>query len=315
MLKPIDRKNTDKIVSLKPGEVSGGLDKDKVDAFLIMVGNRVRTARSKNGISRRMLSELSAVSQRYLAQLESGQGNISIGLLLKIADAMEISVEWLVADADPWQSEATKIRLLTNSATADQRQQILAMLEAANPAHARANRIALIGLRGAGKSTLGNMAADALEIPFLELDDVIERADGMAISEVFSLYGQEGYRRLERRSLELIVSSHETVILAVAGGIASEPRTFDYLLKNYHTVWLRAEPEDHMARVRGQGDERPMDGNPDAMKDLKKILSSREALYSKADTEIKTSGSTPDKSMETLLDAIRELGFLGQDCH
>jgi len=272
--------------------------------FLGMVGARVRAARARKGMSRRVLSEMSGVSPRYLAQLESGKGNISIALLLKIAVALDFKVEWLVSEDDPWTSESASMRYLFANATRAQRSHVLAVLESGRPETRRAGRIALIGLRGAGKSTLGRAAAERLNMPFLELNAEIESASGMPVNEVFSLYGQEGYRRLERQALERIVATHENLILAVAGGIVSEPDTYTYFLRHYYSIWLQASPDEHMARVQKQGDERPMVGNPDAMADLRRILASREALYARAEARVDTSGQTPAQSLETLLGRI-----------
>ncbi len=278
----------------------------RIDAFLHMVGERVRAARARKGISRRVLSEISGVSPRYLAQLEGGQGNISIGLLLKISEALDFDIEWLVASDDPWHSETAMARYLLSRATRDQIGQVMAILETESLASQRAGRIALIGLRGAGKSTLGRLAAAALGLPFLELDQEIELASGMPVNEVFNLYGQDAYRRLERQALERIAATHENLILAVAGGIVSEPETYSYFLRHFYAVWLKARPDEHMTRVRGQGDERPMTGNPDAMNDLKRILSSREALYSKAEAEVDTSGQSEPESVAQLLKVIEK---------
>lgn len=283
---------------------------DNTSAFLKTVGDRVRNARARMGISRRVLSETSGVSQRYLAQLESGQGNISIGLLLKIADALDFGIEWLVSEEDPWSSETARAFYLLRSATKDQREQVFNILEPGQPNQSRANRIALIGLRGAGKSTLGPSAATALDIPFLELNDEVEQTGGMPVIEIIALYGQEGYRLLEHQAVERVVATHDSLILAVAGGIVSQPETFNYLLRHYHTVWLKAEPEDHMQRVRAQGDERPMAGSVDAMKELRSILTSREMLYSRADSRVNTSRATANESLSELLQVINENAFL-----
>jgi XRE family aerobic/anaerobic benzoate catabolism transcriptional regulator len=286
------------------------IDDAKIDRLLVSVGERVRNARGRMGLSRRLLAEKSGVSQRYLAQLESGQGNISIGLLLRIADALDFRIEWLVAEEDPWTSEIVMITSLLRSATTAQRERILEILMPENPRLKRASRIAFIGLRGAGKSTLGRLAAAELGLPFKELNEDIEEASGMPAGEVMALYGPEGYRHLERQSLERIVALHDKIVLAVAGGIVSQPDTFNYLLRNFHTLWLKAEPEEHMARVRGQGDERPMAGNPDAMGELRNILKSREALYARAEARVNTSKSTLEESLEAVLEAIRKHRFL-----
>lgn len=282
----------------------------KIERLLVSVGERVRSARARMGISRRLLAERSGVSQRYLAQLESGQGNISIGLLLRIAEALDFRIEWLLAEEDPWTSDTAMIASLLRSATRSQRERVLEILMPENARLKRASRIALIGLRGAGKSTLGRLAAAELGLPFKELNEDIEEASGMPASEVMNLYGPEGYRHLERQSLERIVALHDKIVLAVAGGIVSQPETFNYLLQNFHTIWLKAKPEEHMARVRGQGDERPMAGNPDAMGELRNILMSREALYAKAEAHVNTSNATLQESLRAVVQAIKGHGFL-----
>jgi XRE family aerobic/anaerobic benzoate catabolism transcriptional regulator len=287
-----------------------GIDDSKIELLLTSVGERVRSARARMGMSRRMLAEKSGVSQRYLAQLESGRGNISIGLLLKIAGALDFRLEWLVAEEDPWTSEIVLISSLLRSATRMQRERVLEILLPENPKLKRASRIAFIGLRGAGKSTLGRLAAAGLGLPFKELNEDIEEASGMPAGEVMAFYGPEGYRHLERQSLERIVATHDRAVLAVAGGIVSQPETFNYLLRNFHTIWLKAQPEEHMARVRGQGDERPMAGNPNAMAELRNILTSRETLYARAEAHVDTSQATLKESLDAVLEAIASHGFL-----
>jgi XRE family aerobic/anaerobic benzoate catabolism transcriptional regulator len=292
------------------GSLYDGFADAKMERLLVSVGERVRRARARIGISRRALAEKSGVSQRYLAQLESGQGNISIGLLLRVADSLNLRIEWLVGEDDPWTSEIAMISSLLRGATSSQRERVLEILLPEDPSLTCANRIALIGLRGAGKSTLGRLAAAALGLPFREINEDIGEASGMPASEVMALYGPEGYRHLERQSLERIVTTQDRVVLAVAGGIVSQPETFDYLLRHFHTIWLKAEPEEHMARVRGQGDERPMAGNPDAMEELRSILKSREALYSRAEAQVNTSKATIEESLDALLRTIEVNHFL-----
>lgn len=282
------------------------LDDSQVSQFLLLVGNRVRKARGRKGISRRVLSETSGVSQRYLAQLETGQGNISIGLLLRIADALDFGIEWLVGQDDPWGSDIARANYLLQSATRKQREQVFEILEPARADQNKANRIAIIGLRGAGKSTLGRLAAQQLRMPFLELNDEVEDSSGMPVTEVIALYGQEGYRLLEHQAVERVVATHSSVILAIAGGIAAQPDTFNYLLANYHTIWLRAEPEEHMQRVRAQGDERPMAGSPNAMNELRKILTNREEQYRRADAKVDTSNATVEQSLSALINIISD---------
>ncbi len=281
-----------------------------VDDFVIRVGDRVRKARQRKGIVRRVLSELSGVSQRYLAQLENGGGNISIALLHRIAYALDHRIEWLVGEEDPWASETAQFAELYRSATSDQRREVMRILNPGGSEQFRMQRICLIGLRGAGKSTLGRMLGEAIGLPFVELNRDIEEQSGMPVNEVMALYGQEGYRRLERQAIERIVATSASVVLAVAGGIVSEPETYKYLLRHFHTIWLKASPEEHMARVRKQGDERPMAGNPKAMDELKSILTSREALYAKAERTVNTGGKTLEESKRDIFEAVRELAVL-----
>ncbi len=283
---------------------------DEVDAFIVAVGERVHKARRRKGIARRVLSELSGVSQRYLAQLENGRGNISIALLHRVAQALDHRVEWLVGQDDPWGSEIIKFAELYRSATNEQRQKVMNILQPAQPEQMRRQRICLIGLRGAGKSTLGRRLGAALSLPFVELNRDIEEQSGMPVTDVMALYGQEGYRRLERQALERVVATSDAVVLAVAGGIVSEPETFVFLLRNFHTIWLKAPPELHMKRVAEQGDERPMAGNPKAMEELTSILTSREALYAKAEGVVDTTGRSPDESARDLVQAVRKLGIV-----
>ncbi|WP_425364913.1 helix-turn-helix transcriptional regulator [Georhizobium profundi] len=275
-----------------------------------MVGDRVRAARNRRSISRKTLSEISGVSQRYLAQLESGTGNISILLLRRVAEALDHKIEWLVGEEDPYTSDAVAMMSLYRQATGEQRMRVLEILDPDNPHLRRSRRLAFIGLRGAGKSTIGRLAADRLKLPFLELNEEIEQASGMPVNEVIALYGQEGYRRLEKQSVERIAATYDSIVLAVAGGIVSEPETFNYLLRHYHTIWLKARPEEHMGRVRAQGDERPMAGNPAAMDELRNILMSREALYARAEAQIDTSGRGLPETLDAVLDLIEKRGFL-----
>ena len=279
-------------------------------AFLLKLGRRVRAARAAAAMSRRRLSEISGVSQRHLAQLEAGVGNISIVLLKRVAEALSARIEDLIGDGRAPDAEIETFAKLFCAASDERRRKALEVLEPDGAGSARARRIALIGLRGAGKSTLGRLSAGALDAPFVELNAEIAKTSGMPVAEVMALYGQEGYRRLERQALEQIAAAHETVVLAVAGGVVSEPDTFSYLLRRFHTIWLKAKPEEHMARVRNQGDTRPMAGNPAAMDELKAILVSRESLYARAQAQVDTSGRTVEESLANVLRTIEEAGFL-----
>ena len=299
------------IAAIDPGlRLLAGASELSEDDFVRMVGERVRMARARRGISRKVLSELSGVSQRYLAQLEGGQGNISIALLKRIAVALDHRIEWLVGEDDPWNSDALRVAALFRAATVEQKRRVLALLDPDNAGEQRGRRVALIGLRGAGKSTLGRLAAAARDIPFVELNAEIEATSGMPVNELMALYGQEGYRRLERHAVERIAAAHDSVILAVAGGIVSEPDTFNFLLRHFHTIWLKAKPEEHMSRVRKQGDTRPMAGNPAAMDELKTILTSRESLYAQSGAQVDTSGKDVEDSLADLLETIERERYL-----
>jgi len=291
-----------------PARATGTADA-AVDDLIQRVGERVRKAREMKGLPRRVVSELSGVSPRYLAQLEAGSGNISIGLLKRVALALDHRIEWLVGDEDPWTSEALRVADQYRSATPSVRQRVQELLNPAPPEALRAQRVCLIGLRGAGKSTLGAMAAPLLGVPFVELNREIEASSGMPVTEVMALYGHEGYRRLEAQALERVVARHDRLILAVAGGIVAEPETYQTLLARFHTVWLKASPDEHMARVRAQGDTRPMAGKPEAMDQLKSILRSRDALYARADALLDTSAKPLATTLNELVTLIRERVF------
>lgn len=278
--------------------------------LMARVGARVRKARDLKGIPRRVLSEISGVSPRYLAQLEAGEGNISIGLLQRVAIALDHRIEWLVGSEDPWTSDTLHAAELFRSSSAEVRQAALRVLRPEPEGARRAQRICLMGLRGAGKSTLGALAGQALGLPFVELNHEIEDHSGMPVDEVMALYGQEGYRKLEAQAVDRVIAMHDSAVMAVAGGIVSEPETFSTLLTHFHTIWLKARPGEHMTRVRAQGDERPMAGNPEAMEQLKSILRSREELYGKAQFVIDTSGQTVEHSLQDLLSLIRDQGIL-----
>src|SRR5712672_4044258 len=268
--------------------------------YLAALGDRVREARAKRGMSRKLLAGDSGVSERYLAQLEGGQGNVSILLLRQIAAALDIPLaELLAEDSD----EVVELTLTTQFLKRLPRQTLAAVRsqlvrDFGSARDERMKRIALIGLRGAGKSTLGAKLAKALGAPFVELDLEIEREAGTSLSEIFLLYGQAGYRRSERRCLEGVREKNGRAVIATGGSIVSEPGTFDLLLSACFTVWLKAAPEEHMSRVVAQGDVRPMADNAEAMEDLRRILAGREALYAKADAVVDTEGRTIDESLE-----------------
>ena len=280
------------------------------NVYLKALGDRVRRIRAQRGMTRRILARDSAVSERYLAQLESGRGNVSILLLRQIAAAMDVPLADLVHDGPEHAVEfALAQQLLAGLQPKEMAEayQLLAQQFGRDGGEERAGRIALIGLRGAGKSTLGRIAAERLGLPFVEMAREIAAEAGTTLSEVFSLYGQAAYRRYERRALERVIASHPRAIIATGGSLVSEPATFSTLLRACHTVWVKASPHEHMARVVAQGDMRPMKGSPEAMEDLKRILDGRHALYSKADASIDTSGKSPADSADALVRIARTL--------
>lgn len=270
--------------------------------LLRVLGDRVREARAQRGITRRILARDSGVSERYLAQLEAGQGNISVLLLMKIAQSLNVPLPDLMQETNNRDVELTLIqqflKRLPPQKLAEVRSQLIRDFGSTDTDRMR--RIALVGLRGAGKSTLGSRLARDLGCPFVELDREIESEAGTSLSEIFLLYGQAGYRRYERRSLERVLEHNERVVIATGGSIVSEPGTYDLLLSTCYTVWLRAAPEEHMARVVAQGDTRPMAGNREAMDDLQRILDGRGMLYGKADAVVTTTDSSIEQSLADL---------------
>lgn len=278
------------------------------EEYLSLVGDRVRELRARRGMTRKILARDSRVSERYLAQVESGEGNVSILLLRQIAQALDTPLESLVlAGAEPPIDLARTtefLRGLDAEELTRARDMLLQEFGGVNSG-ARSARIALIGLRGAGKSTLGAMLAEKLDVPFIELDKLIELEAGVPLGVIFDLYGQSGFRRLERRCLDEVIEHFPKFVLATGGSLVSEPGTFDRLLTACFTIWLRATPEDHMQRVIAQGDKRPMADNREAMSDLERILAGREKLYGQADATLDTSGQSLEENLSGLLNAVR----------
>jgi len=272
------------------------------------LGHRVRQARARQSMTRRDLARHSGVSERYLAQIENGTGNISILVLERLAKSLSVPIDVLLAEGpEPSADLIHAVRFLQRLSSDELKvagQMLLHQFGGVDPA-ARHGRIALIGLRGAGKSTVGAALAKTLEMPFLELDRLVEQESGLTLSLVFEFHGQSGFRQLERRCLEHVLQRYPCFVLATGGSLVSEPGTFERLLSTCITVWLQAPAEEHMQRVMAQGDIRPMSNNPDPMSDLKRILAERDALYSKADIRIDTAGHTVDETLEMLIQALR----------
>lgn len=250
-------------------------------AFLAALGQRVRVLRARRGMTRRILAAQSGVSERYISAVEAGTGNGSILLLRALAAALNVELRAVLEDSgEPLAPPAERAPFYRD-------------------------RIALIGLRGAGKSTLGRLLASRLDVPFLELDGEIEKEAGLGLGEIMELHGQPGFRRLERAVLDRLIATHSKAVIAAGGGIVAEAETFERLLAACLTVWVKASPEAHMQRVIDQGDLRPMRDNRRSMADLRDILASREALYARADVQLETTG----RDVEDALDQL--VGFAG----
>jgi XRE family aerobic/anaerobic benzoate catabolism transcriptional regulator len=272
-------------------------------------GERLRTLRSRRGLTRRALSQTTTVSDRYLANLEYGKGNPSLLILDQVARGLECSIAELIGDVTATSPEWLLIReLLEGRSEAELGKARLAIGEAlgiGGDVSEGRRRIALVGLRGAGKSTLGHMLSEDFDLPFLELSLEIEKAAGYSVREIQDLYGPNAYRRYERRALEEVLQIYPEFVLATPGGVVSDPATFNQLLSHCTTVWLRADPEDHMNRVARQGDMRPMAASTEAMEDLKRILSGRAAFYSKADLSLDTSRQPLAETFQLLRSTVR----------
>lgn len=271
--------------------------------YLLRVGERVRLMRAQRGMSRKVLAQASGVSERYLAELERGAGNASLLVIRQIAVALGSPIAELVS-GEPERSPDLKLAVSQlERLSPEELREARDMLSSrfGRRVVSKAGRVALIGLRGAGKTTLGQATASALDVPFIELDREIERAAGMDLAEIFSVHGQAVFRRLEQQCLEQVVDTHERAIIATGGSIVTEPATFDLLLASCFVVWLRAAPEQHMARVAAQGDMRPMAASRRAMDDLEAILGSRATLYARSDAELDTSRLDEKQAIASLV--------------
>jgi len=285
------------------------------EPFLAALGERVRALRARRGLTRKAVARATGVSERHLANLEYGVGNASILILLNVTRALQCSLAEILGDVTTSSPEWLMLReMLSDRDEATLRRVRLAASEVVGlapprggeAAAARASRIALIGLRGAGKSTLGRMLAEDLDFPFVELSREIEKLAGCSISEILGLYGQNAYRRYERRALEEAIEAYPEAVIATAGGLVSDLGSFNLLLRRSLSIWLKADPEDHMSRVAAQGDLRPMAASREAMEDLRSILAGRTAFYSKADMHIDTSAQSLIETFDILRTQARE---------
>ena len=292
---------------LRPVTAGAGEERPALSdqAFLHGVGSRVRELRERRGMTRKAVAREADVSERYLGQLEAGEGNISIVLLRRVTQALSASLAE-VLEPESASAERRLIARLLEKVPAHRVEDLIFRLvrDFGKDQEGRRKRIALIGLRGAGKTTLGQRLAIERGCAYVELDREIERDSGLPLSELFTFYGQSGYRRLERRCLERLLGERSDMVLAVGGGLVAESETFNVLLGSCYTVWLKTTPEEHMSRVLAQGDLRPMADNDAAMEDLKRILQAREPLYRMADAVVDTSGQTVETSLVALRDVV-----------
>jgi XRE family aerobic/anaerobic benzoate catabolism transcriptional regulator len=286
-------------------------DASEKNPFLMALGNRVRGLRARRGMTRKAVSVAADVSERHLANLEYGEGNASILVLVQVASALQCSLAELIGDVTTLSPEWLLIReLLERRGEADLRLARIALGELLGTGGAPgtvSTRVALIGLRGAGKSALGQMLAEDLGFPFVELSREIEKFAGCSVAEIQALYGQNAYRRYERRAMEETIQIYPEAVIATPGGLVSDPATFNQLLSHCTTVWLQADPEDHMNRVLAQGDTRPMAASKEAMEDLKGILAGRAAFYSKAQLTLNTSAQGLAPSFALLRSQVRDI--------
>jgi XRE family transcriptional regulator, aerobic/anaerobic benzoate catabolism transcriptional regulator len=275
---------------------------DSDDAFLHAFGERIRAERARRGMSRKLLAHHAGMSERYITQIESGKGNISIVLLRHVAEALGLPLARLIEDESP-SPEMTLVRQFLSRLTPAQLEEAHALLSgrfAADATEQRTRRIALVGLRGAGKTTLGAALAQARGVPFFELDREVERLSGTSIGVILELYGQQAYRRYELQALQELLEAQPRFVVATGGSLVSEAATYELLLRNCLTVWIRATPEEHMERVIAQGDRRPMAGSDRAMDDLRRILEERTPLYARADVVVDTSGRDEEATLREL---------------
>jgi XRE family transcriptional regulator, aerobic/anaerobic benzoate catabolism transcriptional regulator len=291
--------------------VDGVGDEGARNPFLLALGERVRTLRSRRGMTRKAVAVAAEVSERHLANLEYGTGNASILVLLQVAHALQCPLAELLGDVTASSPEWLLIReLLQGRSEADLRRARMGLVElfgSGVDVPGRQARIALIGLRGAGKSALGQRLADDLGYPFIELSREIEQFAGCNISEIHNLYGTNAYRRYERRALEEAIQIYPEVVIATPGGLVADSANFNLLLAHCTTVWLQADPADHLGRVAAQGDMRPMAASKEALEDLKRILEGRSAFYSKADLSFNTSAQPLEESFQSLRKQVRQL--------
>ncbi len=279
--------------------------------YINTIANRVRGMRAQRGMTRKDLSKHSGISERYLAQVETGKANMSIALLWRLAEAMDVGLSEILPYECSACVEHPPLKQFLAGLDADQERRAYQLLQqhfSAPPSgdsETGFQGVALIGLRGAGKTTLGKLLAERTGTPFVRLSDVIEQQGGLELHELFTLFGQKAYRRLERQAIDHILQSYDKVVLEIGGSLVSEKSTYSRLLNSFFTVWVRAKPEEHMSRVMAQGDTRPMEASQKAMDDLKLILAEREPYYMAANEVLDTSGRSVEACAQELISKCR----------
>lgn len=285
---------------------SAASESDTIRAYIGGIGERTRGLRAERGMSRKDLSRHSGISERYLAQLEGGQANISVTLLWQIAEALNVEFQELLPSNDTPGIELKPLLSFLERLPLEQQKAAYSLLRKTfTDAPGPALGVALLGLRGGGKTTLGKRLAEELELPFVRLGNLIEQLAGMETAELFSLGGQKAYRRLEHQAVRQVIERRETVVLETGGSLVSEQQTYNDVLSSFYTVWVKATPEEHMNRVVAQGDLRPMQDSTEAMSDLRRILAERESNYSAANYVLDTSGRSVQDCLQELVDQCR----------
>jgi len=284
----------------QPSPDESGVAELEFDRYVNAIGKRIRGIRARRGMTRKDLAKHSVISERYLAQAESGKANISIALLWRIAQALQVKLIELLPEDGAEAIHPPLVTFLRRLPPDQQAAAHIALQERFATPVTRVHGVALIGLRGAGKSRLGELLAEQFGVPFIRIGDVIEEIAGMKIGELFSLGGQKGYRRFEKRALEHVIGHHPVAVVEAGGSIVSQAETLGLLLDSYYTVWIKASPAEHMKRVMAQGDTRPMEGSEQAMEDLVRILAEREPEYRLAHYILDTSG-------RSILDCCQDL--------
>ncbi len=281
-------------------------EKDVGAEYIQQIAGLIRDLRAQRGLTRKDLSKQSSISERYLAQVEAGKANISIALLWRIATAMHVDVSSFLPQQDRTAVEHDPLKQFLEGLSLEQEKKAFEiLLKYFSGEKGPMGGVALIGLRGAGKTTLGKILAESTNVPFVSLTEVIEKLAGLQIPEILSMFGQRAYRRLEHQAIDYVLENYESVVLEVGGSLVSETETFNHLLSSFYTVWIRAKLEDHLNRVLAQGESKPLRDTDKAIEDLKHILEEREPFYMSANWAIDTSGRPIEECAKELSEKCR----------